>query len=479
MPLGFQQLLSESVANPAKPTLQRGTGEPSGLGGRLVVGDSIGAGLAKQLGLDPALTKVGRSPKDVLGSLQGQDFAGKDVILSSGASNNPKQLEMVMQQLAAMKGAKGVTVMGVGDRPDFRGVNDQLAQMVQQAKAQGINANFAGPLANLSADRVHPKSYAGLLDKPADTFVNKRNDPGLPKGASPSSYSFTPENRGNLTGGAFASPGQVYTMLLGRGLNHREASSLAGVLAAESRSFGGKLYSGSFGKQGSERGGALNPRGAFGFAQFNGPRQKLLADFAGKRGMNPADPHTQLDFIVAEAKGRGIRLDNIADIVHRYESPREDLRPREIAAAQRIAAGLSREAVPQGSLASSQGGGDAPGRGGDGTPSMPYETGQSQASGGKPVPTIEQMLAELDTEDRGGGGDGGGGGGDGGGGGEEEQPMQPGQEDPPTQIQLAQGVPLPENILLGRAPGSVRKAWGQQVEEQPRRDLFAAFIEDA
>ena len=107
--------------------------------------------------------QIGASPQAVLASvtaLPDAQVKGRDIILSSGASNNPAQVQLVSQQIQTLKakGAASVTLMGVGDRSDLSGVNDNLMQVAQQTGARFV------PLApgNLSPDRVHPQDYGSV-----------------------------------------------------------------------------------------------------------------------------------------------------------------------------------------------------------------------------------------------------------------------------------------------------------------------------
>lgn len=134
---------------------------PAASTGPLIVGDS----LASEGGLG-GTGVIGASPKAVLGNvtaLPGDQVNGRDVVLSSGASNDPSQVGLLEQQIKALqdKGAKSVTVVGVGDAPRLQGVNDGLA-----ATAGRFGANFV-PLdtTQLSPDRVHPtqQGYRTLL----------------------------------------------------------------------------------------------------------------------------------------------------------------------------------------------------------------------------------------------------------------------------------------------------------------------------
>lgn len=83
---------------------------------------------------------------------------------------------------------------------------------------------------------------------------------------------------------------------LGKGLTKDASVGIVAVLMAES-----SLNPGSQGVQSTETPGALNPSGAYGVASWNGPRQAALQSFATKKGMNPADLNTQLDFVLTEA----------------------------------------------------------------------------------------------------------------------------------------------------------------------------------
>jgi hypothetical protein len=115
--------------------------------------------------------------------------------------------------------------------------------------------------------------------------------------------------------------------LIGRALPIEGAIAIACVLYCES-----KLNPGSQGTQSSERGGELNPKGAFGIASWNGPRQGHLAKFAKARGMDVNLLTTQLYFVLNECANSyplswaAIRSANpaetiIATFVADYENP--------------------------------------------------------------------------------------------------------------------------------------------------------------
>jgi hypothetical protein len=135
----------------------------------LTVGDSIAGGLVRYAGLpgkmgaNPSATEAdaanSRSPQQVLDFIASRPegyFQGKNVLLSTGASNDPSQIDRVPQQVKALQdaGAASVTILGVGTKPSLAGVNDKLA---------GIEgARFAGPLANVGPDGVHPADWAAV-----------------------------------------------------------------------------------------------------------------------------------------------------------------------------------------------------------------------------------------------------------------------------------------------------------------------------
>lgn len=80
-----------------------------------------------------------------------------------------------------------------------------------------------------------------------------------------------------------------------RGLSRHAVTAIVSVLWVES-----KLDPGGQGTQSSERGGALNPSGAYGIASWNGPRQEHLQAFATKHSLDVALLETQLHFVLTE-----------------------------------------------------------------------------------------------------------------------------------------------------------------------------------
>ncbi len=119
----------------------------------LTIGDSIAKG-SKDTSGSLGTAKVGATPKDVMGMLQGQDLKGKLVRLSSGISNDTSDLSTVRQQLqyAQKMGAKGVQLMGTSvDRADLSPLNAKLQALANEFPGfvqfgGGFNAK----------DKVHP-----------------------------------------------------------------------------------------------------------------------------------------------------------------------------------------------------------------------------------------------------------------------------------------------------------------------------------
>lgn len=145
----------------------------------LAVGDSIAAhtirrGAAEGTEYNTAQkadsTAVsGYSPEKVRGVIEGIPKArvdGKNVVLSTGLSNaddpnDPRQLALVVDQIAALKekGAASVTVLGVGTHEKFTGkTNDALAKIAADA-----GAKFAGPLPAVAGDKIHSTDAAAVV----------------------------------------------------------------------------------------------------------------------------------------------------------------------------------------------------------------------------------------------------------------------------------------------------------------------------
>ncbi len=239
----------------------------------LAVGDSIGTGFSRFAGAsgkvaldrkDPnysgADAAAGRSPQEVLtfiGDALKYDpdyFRGKNVLLSSGTSNNPAQIGLVSEQMKALKeaGAAQVKLVGVGNRPgteggqqyDLRPYNPMLA------KAAG-EGNFLGALPAV----VHPdtnyyrNTMRGLGNAPAAS-----GDPVVPPdNLTPANIANPPTGNtrnlpsiaaGEPSAGAGLSPGylsmqQWRDLLIQRGMPPDRAAVGAATIMAES---GGNIW---------------------------------------------------------------------------------------------------------------------------------------------------------------------------------------------------------------------------------------------
>ena len=82
----------------------------------------------------------------------------------------------------------------------------------------------------------------------------------------------------------------------GRSLSKDVAVGIVSVLAVESG-----LNPTAVNNSGTDAGGVLNPAGAYGLAQWNGPRQQALANFATSMKLDPSALDTQLHFVLTEA----------------------------------------------------------------------------------------------------------------------------------------------------------------------------------
>lgn len=132
-----------------------------------VIGDSIASGLATELGADSKFTKVGADVNDVRkfaekAAAEGQ-VSGRNIMLSSGISNNTSQLSEVRSLIQYLKsqGASGVQLAGTSnDRADLKKMNPQLQALAAEF---GGFVQFGGGFS--AKDKIHPnyKQYASTL----------------------------------------------------------------------------------------------------------------------------------------------------------------------------------------------------------------------------------------------------------------------------------------------------------------------------
>ena len=149
------------------------------------IGDSIAAGVMGAAKL-PGDAVGGRSTQQVLDAIIATDpvlLKGQRIFLSSGASNSPDALDLVPQQLAAMKAAGAdVVLSGVGSGvKNYQAVNAKLAEY---AKAAGVP--FSGEIPGTQGGRVHPRDYAPLAKQAAGIGgVSSAPAPGAPSATPP------------------------------------------------------------------------------------------------------------------------------------------------------------------------------------------------------------------------------------------------------------------------------------------------------
>jgi hypothetical protein len=164
----------------------------------LIIGDSIGVLMQRHSGGFEADAVVGRPPATVLAEIRGiaaatpEALRGRDVILSTGASNNPHDVELAREQIRVLKQAGAHVVMvGVGDRHDYAAadINGRLAQI---AREQGVG--FTGGLDPqlLQSDHVHPTPEGGkiLLDKALQSLRGLQSPTQVPEKRSGQSRHF-------------------------------------------------------------------------------------------------------------------------------------------------------------------------------------------------------------------------------------------------------------------------------------------------
>lgn len=128
----------------------------------LIIGDSIGVLLQQHSDGFDADAVVGRSPAQILRAVRGiaakhpDALRGRDVILSTGASNNTQEVDLAREQIKVLQqGGARVVMVGVGNRHDFvtADLNKKLAQIAQEE-----HVVFTGALdpTTLRRDHVHP-----------------------------------------------------------------------------------------------------------------------------------------------------------------------------------------------------------------------------------------------------------------------------------------------------------------------------------
>jgi hypothetical protein len=163
---------SKTTAPAAPATVGGGAGATPNT---VVFGDSIGEGLARALQADRSNAVQGMNPEWVRARIAAykQSLAGKDVVISSGASNDVRNAATVKDQIAAAlaKGAdpKRITVLGVGSLKSalgfYPGVSEEVNATLKSAAAKAGVSFLELP----ARTDVHPDYHllAGALAKAA------------------------------------------------------------------------------------------------------------------------------------------------------------------------------------------------------------------------------------------------------------------------------------------------------------------------
>jgi hypothetical protein len=143
-----------------------------------VIGDSIAAGMALELGLkrsaangvesrdENGISKVGARPSEILNYLKSFNLNGKKILLSTGYSNNPNELEKtenkIKEQLQHIKDNSGSAyVAGVSNNPPKRNDLEKLNNTKLKTLVESFGFVFLGGFEPADAAQIHPnyKNY--------------------------------------------------------------------------------------------------------------------------------------------------------------------------------------------------------------------------------------------------------------------------------------------------------------------------------
>jgi hypothetical protein len=198
IPRGMAHTEGDAITSNAKA--------PAGAGDYVAVGDSIAAHLIRKAGVggkEYNFEKRGDSTavsgwgpaaiNNMIAHLPDSQVKGKDVVLSTGASNvvtegplNESNLAVIGEQIDKLKarGAKSVTVLGLGTRQDlsYGERNEQLAQLAVEHQAR-----FTGAIdpKNVAGDQVHVKNPAALFDQVRKAQPTESVATGVSGGGAP------------------------------------------------------------------------------------------------------------------------------------------------------------------------------------------------------------------------------------------------------------------------------------------------------
>lgn len=209
------------VAAYAEQNKTTATAVPDTPAQRLFIGDSIAQGM-KDAAKGEGNTQVGRKPGEVLSEMErmGVDyFKGKEVILSTGLSNNTQDLDSVRKQMEFLKsaGAK-VKIAGMSNsREDLAPGNQQLQQLSSEYGYDFMGGYDAGK------DKVHPTNYGDYLASatPKEEAAPKEEAVPVPKVPEVPTYQYggTPKTQDDENLSVFDETGNLrFKMNSGEGI---------------------------------------------------------------------------------------------------------------------------------------------------------------------------------------------------------------------------------------------------------------------
>ena len=231
------KMLNNALGN-GQPQTQTAEAQPAGdqtavpaeAPQRVFIGDSIAQGM-RDAAHGEGNTKVGRKPNEVLAEMEkmGPDyFKGKEVVLSSGLSNNTQDLESVRKQMEFLKQA-GATVRVAGmsnSREDLAPGNQQLQDLANEYGYSFMGGFEAG------RDKVHPKNYGDYL-----TLATPAPEPEAPAPETPPAQTpeATAETSPDLQGALPNQPetpvqdAEVHTA----GVNNKDMGNVTGLVPTD------------------------------------------------------------------------------------------------------------------------------------------------------------------------------------------------------------------------------------------------------
>jgi hypothetical protein len=169
--LAQQDSLSTSGISAAQDTIVSVADRKNTTPFDFIFGDSIARGM-QMSGNIPGDAVEGRSPSQILlaiGKFPRDSLKGKNILLTVGAGNAPKEVDQfvpLQMDYLIEAGVGKVTVMGVSERRrdiDGKSMNVKIKKIT---KDHGFI--YGGPVSNTGPDRIHPKNmdgYAALVNQ--------------------------------------------------------------------------------------------------------------------------------------------------------------------------------------------------------------------------------------------------------------------------------------------------------------------------